>query len=143
MSVSYSAEAGYGVRLKVEPKDLLDPKFDDFKEYVWEHADEHARNYYENVDQMLDEDNFDLDSVGEAFPALRFVWCGNPYSTKREKDQWFAVAATTYTKVDDSGYEDLSKRSKVTAEAAQQLNSIRLITLDSEEPRWWLWFNIG
>jgi hypothetical protein len=144
MGVSFSAEAGYGIRLNIDPKTIGDKKFDELRKYIWKHASKSAHKYYENVETMLNEDNLDYDSVSEAFKHLRFVWCGNPYFQNSKVNQYFAVADTTYAKIDDdAGYVDLHTKSRVSPEAIKELELLRPLAVDEEQPRWYMMFNIG
>lgn len=141
MGVSTEAEAGYGLRLDISDSNLAKPELKDFKKYVWERSEKHTRKYYENVETMFDEDNFDLDSIESVFPDVRFAYCGNPYESGN-KANWFAVAKSSFVSLGINEYQDLSAKSSISADALAQLRMLKVISFD-ETPRWYTWFNLG
>lgn len=141
MGVTTDAEAGYGLRLDTSTVTLAKPELEDFKQYVWDNVEKSTRKYYTSVEEMFHEDNFDLDSISDAFPALRFAYCGNPYENSKPQN-WFAVAKSSFVSLGFCEYQDLSAKSSISPEALAQLRILAAISFD-ETPRWYTWFSLG
>lgn len=144
MSTGVIAGAGFGVKI---PSDIdwSNPNFASLKEYAWDNATDNAHDYYESLDSMFDEDNFEAESFFEAFPALEYCWTGNPYSTNRKHDQIFVVAKTSLVRLGDAPeYQDLSVKSVISSEAYTQLALLSpLLAEEDKSPRWYVWSSIS
>lgn len=144
MVVNVVAGVGFGVKIPSKIN-WNDPKFNDLKQYVWDNADENAHNYYENLDSMFDEDNFDFESFFEPFLELVYCWTGNPYSQSRKNDQVFVFVEDTYVKLDDAPeFKDLTNRRHVSPKALGELEMLKLLVEEQDQtPRWYLWSSIS
>jgi hypothetical protein len=143
MGVSFSAEAGFGVRVDISDRNLLDDRYKEFREYIWDKSSKRTKEYYGSIEEMFSPDNFEMETISDKLPNLRFSICTNPYTEKPKISQWFAVARTTYVEIEDEpGYQDLSAKSFVSPEAKKELDLLRSnFATDNENPRWYMWFN--